>query len=216
MTKFGYARVSSNSQSLDIQIADLNKHVCEHIRSEKVSGKNIEERPELNIILQFMRTGDELVVTRIDRLARSIIDLRNIIDLLNKKGCTLRATQQPIDTSTSIGRMMIGFLGLFAEFELEIRKERQRAGIDAWMDKVRRGEVETQKRTPKFDPAEIRRLHHHNMKPRAIAKKLGCSNQTIYRVLELGANNPVKSNSFDFTGDAIPSPVTSPRSEKSP
>ncbi len=195
--KYGYARVSSNSQSLDIQIADLNKHVCEHIRSEKVSARNIEDRPELRLLLEFMRNGDCLCVTRLDRLARSVVDLKNIIALLEKKGCTLQVTQQPIDTSTSIGRMMIGMLGLFAEFELEIRRERQRQGIDAWKDKISAGEVALPKRQPIFDPEEIRRLHHHNMKPRAIAKKLNCSAQTVYRVLQLGADNPVKQNGLD-------------------
>lgn len=190
--RYGYARVSSNSQSLDIQLTDLNKHVCEHIRSEKVSASGDVDRPELRLLLEFMREGDSLYVTRIDRLARSIIDLRNIVDLLNKRGCKLVCTQQPIDTSTSIGRMMISFLGIFAEFELEIRKERQRAGIDAWKDKLSRGEAQIPKRTPKFDPEKIRQLHHNNMQPRAIAKKLGASAQTIYRVLQLNADNPVK------------------------
>lgn len=189
--RYGYARVSSNSQSLDIQLDDLNKNVCQHIRSEKVSGKNIDDRPQLQLLLEFMQEGDELVVTRLDRLARSVVDLRNIISLLEKKKCTLKVTQQPVDTSTSVGRMIVGMLGLFAEFELEIRRERQAAGIQAWKEKLRTGEVTLPKRTPKFDPEEIRRLYHHNMKPRAIAKKLGCAANTVYRVLELGAGNPV-------------------------
>ena len=184
--RYGYARVSATSQSLDVQIDDLNRHACEHIRSEKVSGRSMENRSELKLLLEFMREGDELFVTRLDRLARSITDLRTIVDILNKKQCVLRATQQAIDTSSSVGRLMIGFLALFSEFELEIRKERQMEGIAL----AKANGVYAQPRTPKFDYEMIRRLYEEGTKPSQIAKRLGCSNQTIYRVLADGQKAP--------------------------
>lgn len=188
--RYGYARVSATSQSLDVQFDDLNKHACEHIRSEKVSGRSLENRPELRLLLDFMRPGDELFVTRLDRLARSITDLRNIIDILNKKDCVLRATQQAIDTSTSVGRLMVGFLALFSEFELEIRKERQMEGIAMAKE---RG-VYARPRSPTFDPAEICKLFDKGTRPADIAKKLGSSKQTIYRVLHEQERLPRREN----------------------
>ena len=186
MTRYGYARVSSIGQSLEIQIADLNNHACEMIRQEKLSGTKMDNRPELNLLLEFMRTGDQLFVTRLDRLARSTEDLCRIVAILEKKGCTLHCTQQNIETQTPTGRLMVQLLGAFAEFETALRKERQMAGIAAAKE---RGVYSNVKRTPTFDPDEIRRLYHHNVKPRAIAKRLQCSPQTVYRVLKGNIND---------------------------
>lgn len=189
--RFGYSRCSSTGQSLDIQIEELNKAVCERIIQEKISGKNVEDRPELQTLLRFMRKGDELFVTRIDRLARSVADLCAIAKMLAEKECRLVILHQNMDTSSSYGKFMLHILGSVAEFERDLLRDRQRAGIDRWKEKLRTGEATLPARTPKFDPEEIRRLYHHNMKPRAIAKKLGCAANTVYRVLELGAGNPV-------------------------
>ena len=96
MTVYGYARVSTTDQSLDIQIAALRAAGCEKIRSEKQSGTSTNGRQELKTLLEFIDAGDELMVTRIDRLARSIGDLQDIVRALKAKGVALRATEQPI------------------------------------------------------------------------------------------------------------------------
>ena len=123
--KYGYARVSSSGQDLTIQVEALTNAGCETIRQEKVSGTSIQGRDELNTLLEFLREGDELVVTRVDRLARSIRDLQNIVYDLDKKGVVLSATEQPIQTNTSAGKCFLDMLGVFGEFETNLRKERQ-------------------------------------------------------------------------------------------
>ena len=104
--KYGYARVSSVGQDLTIQVQSLEDAGCDVIREEKVSGTSLKGRNELNTLIEFMRDGDELVVTRIDRLARSIRDLQNIVHELKQKGVTLSATEQPIDTKSSAGNVL--------------------------------------------------------------------------------------------------------------
>ena len=129
MLKYGYARVSTTDQDLTIQVEALTAAGCETIRQEKVSGTSVQARDELNTLLEFLRNGDELVITSIDRLARSIGDLQNIVYDLDKKGVTLSATEQPIDTRTSAGKCFLDMLGVFNEFETNLRKERQMEGI---------------------------------------------------------------------------------------
>ena len=127
--KYGYARVSSVGQDLTIQLQKLNEVGCDVIREEKVSGTSLKGRKEFETLMEFMREGDELVVTRIDRLARSIRDLQNIVYELKNKGVTLSATEQPIDTRTSAGKAFLDMLGVFSEFETNLRKERQMEGV---------------------------------------------------------------------------------------
>ena len=102
-------------QSLDIQVAALKAAGCEKIRSEKVSGTSTNGRQELKTLLEFIDAGDVLMVTKIDRLARSIGDLQDIVRALKAKGVALRATEQPIDTSTAAGKAFLDMLGVFAE-----------------------------------------------------------------------------------------------------
>jgi DNA invertase Pin-like site-specific DNA recombinase len=97
---------------------------CEVIRSEKRSGTTTTGRTELETVLQFLRPGDVLMVTRIDRLARSVGDLQDIVRAVKAKGAALKATEQPIDTSTAAGKCFLDMLGVFAEFETNLRKER--------------------------------------------------------------------------------------------
>ena len=113
---YGYASVSTTDQNLGIQEAALRAAGCTTIRAEKVTGTTREGRSELATLLHFIRSGDTLVVTRIDRLARSIGDLQDIVRQLASKGVTLRATEQPIDTGTAAGKAFINMLGVFAEF----------------------------------------------------------------------------------------------------
>src|SRR5215203_1440702 len=129
MARVGYARVSTTDQDLSTQGERLKAAGCEIIRSEKVSGTTRQGRAELASIIEFLRRGDELVVTRIDRLARSIGDLQDIVRELKGRGAFLRAADQPIDTSTAAGKAFLDMLGVFAEFETNLRRERQFEGI---------------------------------------------------------------------------------------
>ena len=99
------------------------------IRSEKRTGTSRESRRELETLLEFLRPGDTLVVTRIDRLARSVADLQDIVRTLKSKFVSLKATDQPIDTASAAGNAFLDMLGVFAEFETSLRKERQMEGI---------------------------------------------------------------------------------------
>ena len=122
--KYGYARVSSTDQDLTIQCEALEAAGCETIREEKRSGTTREGRTELKLLLDFARAGDTLVVTRIDRLARSMIDFQAIMDTLREKGVQLECTEQPVlNSSGAIGKLMIDVLAAFAEFETNLRKD---------------------------------------------------------------------------------------------
>src|SRR3954471_9861237 len=129
MAVYGYCRVSSIAQDLTIQEKALKAAGCDVIRAEKVSGTRRDGRTELQTLLDFLRAGDTLVVTRIDRLARSLKDLQDIIHELKAKGAHLKATEQPVDTSTAAGKAFLDMLGVFAEFETNLRRERQMEGI---------------------------------------------------------------------------------------
>lgn len=111
MARIGYARVSTNDQDTAIQVSALMAAGCEVVREEKASGTTTEGRDELAAVLAFIRPGDVLVVTRIDRLARSIGDLAGIVRTLEAKGAALACTEQPVDTSTAAGKAFLGMLG---------------------------------------------------------------------------------------------------------
>ena len=123
----GYARVSSIGQSLEVQLDKLKD--CDKIFQEKRSGKQTDNRPELLKALDYVREGDSLVISRLDRMARSVLDLAKIAERLKEKGVALKVLDQSIDTSTSEGKLMFHMLGAFAEFENDIRRERQQDGI---------------------------------------------------------------------------------------
>lgn len=125
----GYARVSSTGQNLDSQIEILEKTGCEKIFTEKKSGKQSDNRPILNEALEFIRSGDTLMVTRLDRLARNTLDLHTIINKLDKKNVLFKCTEQEIDTTTSQGKLMLGLLSIVSAFETDLRAERQADGI---------------------------------------------------------------------------------------
>ncbi|MCJ2189025.1 recombinase family protein [Novosphingobium beihaiensis] len=175
----GYARVSTTHQSLDVQMAQLFAHGVEKIFQEQMSGKSVSNRPELKAALDFCREGDTFMVTRLDRFARSAQDLHNIVAELTAKGVGFRCLQQGgLDTTTSHGKLMLGILAAVAEFELDIRQERQREGIEkAKASGIYKGGKQ------RFDPASVIELHSSGMKPRAIAREVGCSPATVYRLL---------------------------------
>ena len=178
MTTIGYARVSTIDQNLDIQEVALRAAGCELIRSEKRSGTTTAGRTELQTVLDFLRKGDVLMVTRIGRLARSIGDLQDIVRAVRAKGAALKATEQPIDTSTAAGKAFLDMLGVFAEFETNLRKERQLEGIaGAKVRGVYKG------RKPSIDAAKVKELRAKGLGPSAIAKALKIGRASVYRAL---------------------------------
>ena len=126
--RIGYARVSTANHNLDAQTAALQAAGSTMVRTETGDGATLAGRPELGTILDFIHPGETLVVTRIDRLARSMRDLQVIVATLKDKGAHLAATQQPVDTSTAAGKAFFDMLGVFAEFETNLRRERQAEG----------------------------------------------------------------------------------------
>jgi DNA invertase Pin-like site-specific DNA recombinase len=178
---YGYARVSTIDQDLSIQKEALKAAGCDVIRAEKVTGTSTDGRQELATVLQFLREGDTLVVTRIDRLARSQRDLRNIVHDLRQRGVALKATEQPIDTSTAAGKCFLDMLGVFAEFETNMRKERQLAGIA----RAKANGVYVGKGRPaSIDAAKVRAMKAQGRGATAIAKELGIGRASVYRVLD--------------------------------
>ncbi len=178
MAVYGYARVSTTGQDLTVQEEALKAAGCEVIRKEKVSGASREGRKELDTLLEFLREGDSLVVTRIDRLARSIRDLQNLVHDLQARGVTLRATEQPIDTSTAAGKAFLDMLGVFAEFETNLRRVRQAEGIaKAKANGVYKG------RKPTINPEEVVKLRADGIGATEIAKRLKIGRASVYRIL---------------------------------
>jgi len=125
MALYGYARVSTSDQDLTLQERTLRSAGCDVVRAEKATGTSRTGRVELELLLEFLRSGDTLVVTRVDRLARSIKDLQDIVYMLKERGVALKATEQPIDTYSAAGKAYLDMLGVFAEFETNMRSERQ-------------------------------------------------------------------------------------------
>jgi DNA invertase Pin-like site-specific DNA recombinase len=179
MASYGYARVSTLDQDLTVQRQALRAAGCSVIRAEKASGSRRDGRTELQVLLDFVQPGDTLVVTRIDRLARSLKDLQDIIHELKNRGVALRATEQPVDTGTAAGKALLDMLGVFAEFETNLRRERQLEGIaQAKARGVYRG------RKPSIDMAEVRRLRDEDgLGATAIARRLGIGRASVYRAL---------------------------------
>ena len=177
-TTIGYARVSSDDQDCSIQEEALRNAGCTIIRSERHTGTTTAGRAELDTILSFLRPGDTLMVTRIDRLARSVADLERIVAHLREKEVHLRATDQPIDTSTPAGIAFLQMLGVFAQFETAIRRERQMEGIaKAKVAGVYKG------RKPSVDAAAVRTLRDQGLRGVEIARRLGIGRASVYRAL---------------------------------
>ena len=180
MTKIGYARTSTVEQNLDSQIIALKAANCKIIRTEQKSGNNLADRKELNNILDFIHKDEYLVVTRIDRLARSLKDLQTIVDLLKAKGAHLIAIEQPVNTSTATGEAFFDMLGVFAEFETNLRRERQAEGIAAAKNKgIYKG------RPPSICQEKIKKHLLEGKRPTHIAKELEISRGTIYKIKQL-------------------------------
>jgi DNA invertase Pin-like site-specific DNA recombinase len=191
MATYGYARCSdprSTTMSLEVQIEALRAAGCTVIRSERRSGTTLNDRTELKTLLDFLREGDTLCVTRVDRIARSVTDLMIIVRILEQKGVALKATEQPIDTSSAVGRSFLSMLGVFAELETNLRRERQMESIRRIqeIDRTKPKHERTYKgRPPTIQPEEVRRLkHQEKLGASEIAARLGIGRASVYRVLK--------------------------------
>jgi DNA invertase Pin-like site-specific DNA recombinase len=165
----GYARVSTDDQDTAAQVAALKAGGCERIYREKASGGRW-DRPELHRLLDQMRKGDVLVVWKLDRLSRSLRDVLTIMERLRDSGAGFRSLTEAIDTTTAAGRMMMQMVGVFAEFERAMLKERTKAGLDAAREEGRIGG-----RRPKLSErqqAEVRKMVAKGDKTAADAARL--------------------------------------------
>lgn len=182
----GYARVSTQDQNLDLQIDALKAAGCEKIFIEKASGAQ-RDRPELQAAIEYARSGDTLVVWKLDRLARSIKQLIETIEDLGVRSIGFRSLTEAIDTTTAGGRLIFHIFGALAEFERAIIKERTRAGLDA---AKARGKVGG--RPPKLSGEDLEAakalLANPNITGQEVAKRMGVSLATLYRYLPKAKN----------------------------
>lgn len=188
MSLVGYARVSSTDQDLTIQHEALNSAGCEKIFSEKKSGAMQAGRTQLQACLDYLREGDTLIVTRIDRLSRSLRDLQNLVYDLKEVGIHLKATEQPIDTSSAAGSAFFNMLGVFAEFETTLRKERQLEGI---AKAKAEGKYKGRQPTARKKSFQVISLIKDGFTRQAVSEKLDIGIASVYRILkEYQENNP--------------------------
>jgi len=180
MANVGYARVSTIGQSLDVQLSKLTKFGCDEIFKDKHTGTTA-DRPELKECRKYVRKGDSLVITKLDRLARSTFHLTQIAEELKQKCVDLIVLDQNIDTSTPTGKLLFNVLASIAEFETEIRKERQMEGIAKAKEKgVQFG------RKPKMRNQEIEEMRQARNNGRKITELMAMysiSKATVYRLL---------------------------------
>ena len=185
MTTVGYARVSSTGQDLRVQLERLEGVRCVKVFKEKRSGIDA-GRPELKRCLDYLRDGDTLLVTKLDRLARSTSDLYRIVSQLADKGVQFKVLDDPaIDTSSRTGKLVMGVLALIAEFENDIRRERQMDGI-----KKARESGTRFGRKPLLIPEtvrQVRKLRKAGATVPEIIRQTGLSKASVYRALAVSA-----------------------------
>ena len=178
MARIGYARVSTLDQDLEIQVGKLRSEGCSIIRSETVSGGSREGRVELATVLDFLREGDELVVTRLDRLGRDTRDVLNLIHECEQRGAFVTMLDPHVSTRGDMGHIIITVLGMVAQMERRFIKERQKDGIErAKTSGVYKGG------TRRVDRPKLVAMKQAGHKPSEIAAHLGCSRMQVYRIL---------------------------------
>ena len=175
--KVAYCRVSSSGQNLDSQIDSVKKYGVDRIFQEKVSGTSTNGREQLKEMLNFVREGDEVVFTRVDRVARSVLDLQLIVKELTEKKVTLTATEQPISTKDATSKCFLDMLSVFSEFETNLRKERQMDGIKANKHKFKGRGIS-------IDEMQVRMLNAKGLGATAIAKEMNIDRTSVYRILK--------------------------------
>jgi DNA invertase Pin-like site-specific DNA recombinase len=178
--KVAYARTSTLEQvaGMDAQLRDLTASGCEKIFTEQVSA--VGNRPQLEAALEFIREGDVLVVTRLDRLARSTQHLLDIADRVKSKGADLSILNLGVDTSTATGKLTFTIIGAVGAFERELMLERQREGIAKAKGE---GRYRGRKPTARARSAEVNALKAEGVRPVDIARRLGIGRASVYRVL---------------------------------
>lgn len=174
MARIGYARVSTLDQDLDVQLAKLKAEGCGVIRSEKVSGGSRDGRTELATVLVFLRPGDELVVTRLDRLGRDTRDVLNLIHEAEQRGAFVTVLDPHVSTRGEMGHLVLTVLGMVAQMERRFIKERQREGIAR-----AKGEGAYTGGKRRLDRERIRALHADGSGPASIAREVGCSRMQV-------------------------------------
>lgn len=176
----GYARTSTFEQGagLEAQIRDLTELGCKRIFSEQVS--SVAKRTRLELALDYLRDGDTLVVTKLDRLARSMRDLVAIVDEIERANAALRILSMNLDTSTPTGRLMLNVLGSVAQFEREVMLERQREGI---AKAKAEGAYKGRKPTAREKAGEVLALADEGVGPVEISRRLGIGRSSVYRIL---------------------------------
>ncbi len=179
MALIGYARVSSLGQSLDIQLGKLEH--CEKIFQEKKSGTT-DKRSRLKACLEYVREGDVLVITRLDRLARSTLHLCQIAETLKEKGVDLQVLDQSINTADATGRLLFNMLGAIGQFETEIRAERQMEGIHK--AKQRGVAFGRQKKLSDDEVMQLKEKREQGTIIKDLMQEYGLSKASIYRYLE--------------------------------
>ncbi len=179
----GYARTSTLDQKagLEAQRDELMKAGCEKIFKEQVSSVDVRARERLAEALDYVREGDTLIVTRLDRLARSVPHLLEILDTLKTRGSTLVVLGMGIDTGTPTGKLMLTMLGGIAEFEREIMLERQREGI---AKAKAAGKYKGRKPTARLQSSEVSKLRADGLGATEIAQKLGIGRASVYRIFK--------------------------------
>jgi DNA invertase Pin-like site-specific DNA recombinase len=179
MSRIGYARVSSYGQSLDVQLEKLAS--CDRIFQEKQSARTTDKRDQLALCLDYVRDGDFLVITKLDRLARSTRDLLNILNVLDKKQVKLHVIDQQIDTSTASGLLLVTMLGAIAAFENDLRKERQTDGIALAR---RKGIQFGRKKSLNDDQViELRQKRNEGVMIKDLMSNYSLSKASVYRAL---------------------------------
>jgi len=178
--QIGYARSSTIDQEagFQAQIKSLKEAGCEKVFAEQVS--SVAERLQLEAALDYAREGDTLVVTKLDRLARSVFHLVTIGERLEEKGVALKVLEQAIDTSNCTGRLMFNMLGAIAQFERELMLERQREGI---AKAKAEGKYKGRAPTARAKTPEIQRLRAEGLGATDIARRLRISRASVYRAL---------------------------------
>lgn len=178
MAKVGYARVSASDQDLALQQAKLKAEGCEIVRAEKVSGASRDGRDELKTIIAFLRPGDELIVTRLDRLGRDTRDVLNIVHDCEQRGAFVTILDPHVSTRGEMGHIVLTVLGMVAQMERRFIRERQREGIErAKANGVYKGGKR------RIDREAVIKMRADGMKPSQIATELGCSRMQVYRIL---------------------------------
>ena len=199
--KFGYARVSTKDQNLNLQIEALEKAGCEKIFNEKISGST-KNRPELDKMIAHLRKDDVLFVWRLDRLGRSLKNIINLVLSLSEKGVVIKGISDGVDTSTSSGRLFLNIMASLAEYERELIKERTNAGLQSARARGRTGG------RPKGYTKEtiaklliMRSVYKDKSKtPEEVYKPLGLTRATFYRyakILDNHTNEEIKKMSIN-------------------